>query len=625
VRRSVWPLALVVLLGCGAPADPGGTAWVGPNASGPLALSADGRSLWVVNPDADSVTRVDTRTLEAAAPRAVGREPWAVSVTPSGLVVVMNRLGGSLTLLDGGSRSDVPVGPEPGGLALSLDGSHAYVTVSSADEVAVVDLRLRQVVRRVPVGRVPWAVAVRGDADGDEVVVAHRFARPREGGGEARNDGKEAFLTVVRGDSLAEVVLPPVEFGYPNVLEGLALAGGTVLVAHQLNRPEPPRDFENTVSGGLATIALDGGAPALAGHLHLNDDDFSTPTAYPRAVALTVDGATAFVVLSGSDAVMGVDLADPRGPRLLGFWPAGSNPRGIVLDEASSRAYVMNYLSRDVSVLDVADIRARREIARIDVAPETLDPELLRGKVLFNNASDPRISHLGWISCASCHPDGGSDTTTWVTPEGHRQTMPLWRLDGTAPFHASATRDEIQDFEVEIEGFMGGWGLAPGPVAPLLGEPNGGRSADLDALATYVLRGIRTAAAPAGDPALVALGREVFAATGCAECHAGPAWTRSSLPGPVGTLAPDGEEEVVTALVDVGTYAPETDVLGANGFDVPTLLGLHATAPYLHDGRAATLEELLEWHGPAGLATAEREALVAFLASIDDTTEPFGE
>jgi mono/diheme cytochrome c family protein len=359
--------------------------------------------------------------------------------------------------------------------------------------------------------------------------------------------------------------------------------------------------------------------------LHINDSDFSTPVNFPRAVAVTPDGRRAFLVLAGSDAVMGIDLSSSEKPKLLGFWPTGKHPRGIVLDREGIRAYVMNYLSRDVSVLEVADTVRRRELARIPVVGETLDAEMIRGKILFNNASDPRLSHLGWISCASCHPDGGADNTTWITPEGHRQTMPLWDLGGTAPFHISTTRDELQDFEHDIEELMRGIGLAPGAAKSLLGEPNAGTSADLDALARFVLEGIRVPRAFKADQTAIERGREVFQRAGCAACHGGPQWTLSNLPGPPGTLAANGELEVEAALRDVGTYNPETDVLGEKGFDIPTLLGLHATAPYLHDGSAATLEDLLgnEEHVGALLGRQEQAALVVFLRSIDSATPPF--
>ena len=90
----------------------------------------------------------------------------------------------------------------------------------------------------------------------------------------------------------------------------------------------------------------------------------------------------------------------------------------------------------------------------------------------------------------------------------------------------------------------------------------------------------------------------------------------------MGSLAPRGEPMTYAVLRDVGTFDPAADVLGAEGFDVPTLLGLHASAPYLHDGRATTLAEVLvPPHAPA-LSTADRDALAAFLATIDATTEP---
>ena len=82
---------------------------------------------------------------------------------------------------------------------------------------------------------------------------------------------------------------------------------------------------------------------------------------------------------------------------------------------------------------------------------------------------------------------------------------------------------------------------------------------------------------------------------------------------------------MAAALRDVGTFDEDAEGLGADGFDVPTLLGLHATAPYLHDGSAITLADVLAnpRHVPEWLDAAEREALEAFLLSIDEETPPF--
>src|SRR5690606_13831707 len=145
-----------------------------------------------------------------------------------------------------------------------------------------------------------------------------------------------------------------------------------------------------------------------------------------------------------------------------------------------------------------------------------------------------------------------------------------------------------------------------------------------DALAEYVLHGIRVPAAPPVAEDLTVAGRVLFADLGCAACHGGSNWTISRLPGPVGSLGTDGVQ-VTSALRDVGTYDATADVLGADGFDVPTLLGLHATAPYLHDGSAHALADVLgdAKHVGRDLEPGEVEALTEFLLSIDTATTPF--
>jgi YVTN family beta-propeller protein len=612
---------LFCLTSCGPVSTPQSLSDGVASVSGSLALSPDGKTLWVVNPDADSVTPIDTKTLKAGTPLEVGKEPWGVAVTARE-VIVLNRADGTLSLLEGNARTDIPVGAEPGGIALSPSGNLAYVAVSSSDEVAVIDLVEEQVVKRISVGRMPWAIAVtdNGDTnDADEkIIVTHRFARLRPDGVEATNDGKEGWLSIIEGDEVRETPLPPYEFGFTNGLESLAVSADAVLISHLLNQPEEPRDFQNTVSAAVSTVSLMTEKELSERRIHLNESTFSTPVNFPRAIALSPDGKTAYVVLAGSDAVMGIDLTTPEKAKLLGFWQTGKNPRGIVLNQEGSRAYVMNYLSRDVSVLDLTDTSKRSVIATISVIPETLEPELLRGKILFNNANDPRLSHLGWMSCASCHFDGGVDGTTWLSPDGPRQTQPLWNLQDTAPFHASATRDEVQDAERDIETLLDGVGLAPGAALTELGETNSNTSTDLDSLARFVLEGIRVPNARDITLQQEERGREVFLKAGCQQCHAGTHWTNSALPS-----SPDSNSvEITSALRNVGT-ATSNDVLGQNGFDVPTLLGLGSSMPYLHNGSAQSLEAVLKnpKHVPS-LTETEVADLVVFLRSIDSETKP---
>jgi hypothetical protein len=212
-----------------------------------------------------------------------------------------------------------------------------------------------------------------------------------------------------------------------------------------------------------------------------------------------------------------------------------------------------------------------------------------------------------------------------------------------------------------------------------------------DFISRYI-RSIRTSPAPSGlDPAQVSAGRALFVANNCHGCHGGPLWTVSSrfyAPGaanntrstgalmtrtfnlpmgfPTAVAPPPGayrlapfdaaNDQIVCALRNVGTFATGRGVAatdlnplevranaagssaamtvtaqGANGFNVPSLLGLAAGAPYLHGGAARSVEELLSdtfrAHRQAFSATfaptpTELAQLTAFLLSIDGDTVP---
>jgi hypothetical protein len=171
----------------------------------------------------------------------------------------------------------------------------------------------------------------------------------------------------------------------------------------------------------------------------------------------------------------------------------------VVINGSDSRAYVMNLVSRDVSVIDISgnDPAQYKEIARIASAALPNDAfalQLLRGKELFNTSIGPegtqdnsrkpagRMSDSGWGSCYGCHPRGLTDGVTWMFGDGPRQTismestaahpqLPVINVNVNAngapllpAFHQrvlnwSAVRDEIQDFELNVRNVSGGQGL----------------------------------------------------------------------------------------------------------------------------------------------------------------------
>lgn len=590
-----------------------------PVASTPIAVSPYDGTVWVVNPDAASVSVIDGGSLTKTHEIPVGQAPWSLAVAPAGdRVYVANRAGGSLSIIDARRHEvvqTVALGPELGGIALNPRGTLAYLTVTAANQVIVFDTEQLTVTAVVPVAPLPAAIAVTNNGDTDEtgerIVVTHLLALPRPGGSEATDDGRQGLVTVIdsaTGSVSAEIALAPDKHGFPNLLAGLALVGNRVWIPHVRAAPALPNGLTTTVFAAVAAIELNTLSEDRAAYLPLNDEEiFGSPVNNPVAAIPSSDGRTLYVVLAGSNLVEVIDVTDPAAPRLVRFLPTGANPRGIAVSADGRRGFVMNYLSRSVTVLDLINLQVEAEVP---VTDGTLDADILRGKILFNNATDPRLSKGSWISCASCHPDGGTDSVTWFFPDGPRQTPPLWNAGGTLPWHWSAALDEPQDVEETIHTIQHGLGLAPGADPPLLGAPNAGRSADLDALAAFILRGI---VAPGGLPPApdAAAGRRLFEKAGCAACHGGPHWTISTLPGPAGTLNPN-------------------DVRGATGFDVPSLLGVGLTAPYLHDGSMPTLEALLAAGHPDpkgkgnGLSEDEVVMVSSFLRSIDASTTPPG-
>jgi cytochrome c peroxidase len=166
----------------------------------------------------------------------------------------------------------------------------------------------------------------------------------------------------------------------------------------------------------------------------------------------------------------------------------------------------------------------------------------------------------------------------------------------------------------------------------------------MDAIAAYIAFGVR-APISRRRGADVSTGRALFAQANCQACHGGPSWTRSRIdftPPPAGTDVTAGQ--LTRFLVDVGTFDPtapnefkanQASVGGANGglgFNVPSLLSVFNSAPYLHSGHAETLDEVLDnvTHRSAGTGgvdtlgnPTDRQTLVLILESIDAATEPF--
>ena len=210
-------------------------------------------------------------------------------------------------------------------------------------------------------------------------------------------------------------------------------------------------------------------------------------------------------------------------------------------------------------------------------------------------------------------------------------------------------RDEVEDFELNTRAVAGGIGLiqfangSQDPDVVNLGRPSHGRDLRRDAITEYV-KTIRSPLAPEdpSDPEVQA-GRNFFKKVGCAACHNTALWTSSR----VLFAAPPPPDEIVAAqlegqLAEVGTFNAanphevrgaaatlNTAPLGAAGFNIPSLLGVHQREKFLtHDGSVTSFEQLLG--NPSHVGTnpklqkaSVRRRLIKFLRSIDERTQPF--
>ena len=560
------------------------------HASGSIAITPDGTMVFVVNPDADSVAAIDTASATTLDEIVVGRDPRSLALGPAGQrLYVTNQASATLSILDIhplAIHAALRVGPDPYGVVADPTGHLVYVAATGGDRIDVVDTGLVEVVDTIAVQARPKGLAIADD--GSQLYVTHELS---------------GAVSVI--ELLHQTVLQVIDTGAEsNRLQRIVLHPPThrAYLPHiRSNVSNPHLLFDTTLFPVLSVIDLTTGEHLLHERLDLSVVD--RPVNLPFDVALSADGQRAHIVYLGSGDMSAIDLASRT---VLAHLEVGDGPRGIVLTPDERTAYIANSLSDDVSVIDLSTFE---EVIRIPTTTSPLPPQLHRGKVLFISSRSPAISRDRWMSCESCHFDGEHDGRTWLFPDGPRNTTNLRGLADTRPLHWSADRDEVQDFEFTIRELQAGTGLLADPH-PELGPSNAGRSADLDALAAFIeslqprpspFRQRDGTLTPAAKRGQVVFHRPDV---GCAACHVPPLFTD-------------------LLLHDIGTGGGPGELLGP-AFDTPSLRGIWHTAPYLHDGRAPSLYDVLVTYNPTDthgrtthLSEPELHDLVAFLRSVE--------
>ncbi len=543
-------------------------------------------------------------------------------------------------------KFQLPYGSRPFGVI--AHGQKIYVTLQATGEVAVLenlDTDAMPVTRLLPALPDPRAIALLPSDGGGVRLAVARFRSPETGAELIALDPATGVRTPFSLQLDPQRASDTEIGGVPSYLTQVAVSptGRDAAVASlQANFGHGPfRNGEASRNDFVLRATASFFDPTTLAETFTRRKQFDN-RGFASAATYSARGDYLYLTTRGARTVERFDVL--RGAQAGTILDVGYAPQGVaVASDADGRdryLFVDAYLSRELRVYDITTFGPDAAlVAAISlVTSEPLDATLLLGKRLFNDSSDMRLADDAYLACAHCHLDGESDNRVWDFTgrgEGLRNTTSLLGRAGMGhgPVHWSANFDEIQDFENDIRGHFGGRGLMSdvefnaGTRRDPLGDAKAGVNEELDALAAYVasLDTYRRSPYRNDDGSLseAALRGKVLFETpglGCVTCHTGPNLTDSQFVAGVTPL-----------LHDVGTLSAGSGKRrGATltGIDTPTLYDLWATAPYLHDGSAATLVEVLttrnasDQHGITSTLTPEElDDLVEYLLSLDGTPE----
>lgn len=609
----------------------------GPVSSTVVALE-DSEALVAVNVDEGTVSRLTIETGKVDRVE-VGIEPTRLTRAGERVFVTLRGQREVVALDDGpnglveGARETV--GAEPYGIVTAPEGGPVYVAVSLEDKVLELDPTTLETVRTFNVPNEPRWLTL--DPEGPALFVAsHR------GGLLTRIDLLNGYTS--------EVVLPQAErglFGEESDSEGdgtldVRLTGDPCVTING-DYLVVPALYVDTVAtilgdeGGGGSGYSGGGAeigrmnPGLVlypldrdlnpGNAELvfavGDDSDDVRRTSLTSATCTPDGWHVLTTMEATDTVLLVDLEPfrrernngPKSDMEVGFFGfgerpvtdirTGRGPRGVAF--VGSTPYVHTWLDREVAhvawddAMDINELAARdnklgfypvvKTHGGVMLTESALSPDELAGRDLFTSAIDDRMTTVqGGVSCSTCHVDGREDGISWPFENGRRQTLSLaGGVADTGPFTWDGNVPSIGEEARRTTTIrMGGQG------------PNADEQALIEAY-------VATLRAPDTvnkglDNALVNAGRLIFEspAVGCSACHAGGTFTD-------------------------GAVHP---VYGTTPTNTPSLAGVAASAPYLHDGSVGTLRDVLEWAKTGAMGNTSQldendmDALEAYLRSL---------
>jgi YVTN family beta-propeller protein len=647
-KWGIWVgllLLVIALSGCGKKAEVVRTT---PVSSNSIVKSQSGDILYIANIDVNTISFVDAKKNKVMAEIPVGREPRQLALSPDGKTLYVTCMyDNKVDIVDVQEKKvtgSVPVGIEPFGIITNGDGSRLYVTNYRSSTVSVIDPEEKKVVETIKVEDRPRGLAMTGD--GKKLYVVHYLS------------GHVSVINPEEGKVNKVIALAPSpdqpdrkkSQGIPNTIEQFVIApdGKTAWVPHLLTNVDTPVHFQETVFPAVSVIDLQKDEEIKEERKQLFKEidirDVKNETiivSNPADVVFTLDGSKAFVLMSGSEDLVVFDLA--RGGNATGLVRRvpGNNPRGMVLSSDGNELYVHNAMSHDLARIETggndpyAEAKAKEGTLKL-IAKDRLSPLVRKGKTIFYSANSDEfaapITGNNWMSCASCHADGDINGLTLMTAKGQRNVPSNVLTMQTGLFMWDGSRDDFTDYLLTVQGEMGGlMAYDPGkPLPPKVEEMFTALKAYLEQPDSFPVPKSPYRNPDGSLTEKAKQGKALFEGkAGCIACHAGEMMTDS-------VKAVDSNGKLTTDntqfLHNVGTANPFdkgtkgdarahfTNPRPKDMFDTPTLRGVWATAPYLHDGSAKTIYDVLtkgKMGNVNGLTKEELDALVEYVNSIE--------
>ena len=471
-----------------------------------------------------------------------------------------------LSLTSGQVEYAIPVGSGACHPMWGPDKQHIYVCNQFSNTVSEIDLATRKVTRTVSVLREPRSAVF--SQDGQLLYVTNFLPAQR-----ADVDYVAACVSVIDVKSFTKIKDIQLANG-SNAVRGICITpdGKYVYVSHNLGRfAVPTSQLQQGWMNTSAFSVINTATQALDGVVIVDDPDRGAAGIW----SIACNDESIFISHSGTHEISVIDHKAMR--QKLENYPdksvldydltflygmrqriplEGNGPRCMLL--ANDKLYIPTYFA---DVLNVWDVKSQ-QLASVSLNPTREESVENRGERYFNDAAN---CFQNWQSCNGCHPgDGRSDGMNWDlmndgvgNPKNCKSMLfahvtPPCMISGiraTAEIAVHAGFKYIQFFDIEtahaecVDAYLKSLQPVPSP---------------------YLVNGELSDKAKAG--------RKVFEKQGCGECHSGPYYT------------------------DQKKHRIGEDVEFDDGWDTPTLREVWRTAPYLFDGRAATMEEVFEVH-----------------------------